>query len=76
MNDVEKAERILKGECLECGLADAHKKDCTQNPWHQLELKLSNMNTHILNTKDIAEMLAEHYPQEVGKYIEEKRKDV
>lgn len=76
-DDIEKAERILRGECVECGYPDGtHTKECIKNIWTQLELKLSNMNEHILNTKDIAEMLAEHFPHEVGEYIEDKKKDV
>ena len=74
-DDVEKAERILRGECTECGYPDGtHTKQCVNNVWSQLELKLGDMKDHILTSKDIADMLAEFYPEEVGEYIEERKK--
>ena len=74
---IEKAERILRGECVECGYPnETHTKECSNNLWTQLELKLKHMGNHILDTKDIAEMLADQYPKEVGEYIEDKKKNV
>lgn len=41
-DDIDKAVRILRGECVECGWpGGAHTQDCSNNIWTQLELKLS-----------------------------------
>ena len=72
---IEKAERILRGECTECGYPDGtHTKECSNNIWTQLELRLDNVLDQINFYKEDAHNWTEKHPEEVEKWIEEYKK--
>ena len=74
-DDVEKAERILRGECTECGgPGGAHTKECVNNIWTQLEFRLDNVSTQIKDYQQEARDWTEKHPEEVEKWIEEYKK--
>ena len=45
MDDIEKSEKILSGECLECGIVKGHQLTCSQN--RSLDAKMRQLRTHI-----------------------------
>ena len=76
MNDTDKAEKILRGECLECGLTQYHKLDCSHNINNQITMKLNSIEDKIDIIYSTATRIANKYPDEVSQYIEDKKKDV
>lgn len=76
MDDAEKAERILRGECLECKQVDGHTVTCSHNIWHKLSLKLDHVTMRVEGYQQEARDWAKKHPEEVEKWIEEYKKNV
>lgn len=76
MSDVDKAEKILRGECLECGMTLQHKMSCSHNINNRITMKLNSIEDKIDTIYGTATRIANEYPDEVSQYLEDKKKDV
>lgn len=67
MDDVEKSEKILSGECLECGIVKGHQLTCSQN--RSIDAKMQQLRRHIVGEY-------EKLHEEINKADYQKLKDI